>query len=132
MSPSAPRRKRAPLGQYRNTVANKSLENMNWFEKLFEYVSSSLLILIGVIGIIISVADFAGWETNLLSVTKEPLYLILLTIGALSLAIGLERVIRFRRIDQYFARIDNLLARSSGGCSESPATHAMINASIRV
>ncbi len=88
---------------------------MNWLEKILEYISSFLLILIGLVGVAIGLDDFLEWKLLTTIAPKEPNTLILLTVGAISLALGLERVIRFRRLDQHIGQIENLVASSSGG-----------------
>lgn len=84
-------------------------------ELFLESITSFMLILVGLVGITIGIFDFVGLENKLLSITKDPITLVLLTIGLLSLAVGLERVIRLRHQNKQFDQIERLLAKSSGG-----------------
>lgn len=90
---------------------------MKNYEKVAEILSSGFLIAAGVLGTLVAILDFIGidftqgpWQW-----LKGPLPIILITVSILSLAIGLERYIRLRQIDNQFARLENLIERSSGG-----------------
>jgi hypothetical protein len=80
---------------------------------LIDKLSAGLLIITGMLGITLAVADFAGWEKLILA-SKNPLTMILGFIALLSLSLGLERVIHFQSIDRQFESLKSLLARSSG------------------
>ncbi len=87
---------------------------MSQLEKRTETFASWLLISVGVVGLLLSALDFVGWEPSFLQ-QKGPLLAVWITVGLLSSAIGLERVVRFRRQDQQLERLDNLLAGALGG-----------------
>ncbi len=87
---------------------------MKQLDRIIENIATCLLIIIGLAGFAIGLADFVGWEPPFLP-QKVPLLVILLIVGLLASAIGLERVGRFRRHDQQLERFENLMARSLGG-----------------
>jgi hypothetical protein len=83
-------------------------------KRTIDKLSSGVLIIIGVLGITLSIADFAGWE-KLILISKDPLYMLLGFVGLLALSLGLERATHFQTIDRQIEDLRSLLARSAGG-----------------
>lgn len=77
-----------------------------------EALTSLLLILCGVLGAVIAIADFLGWP-NLMS-TERSISLVLVTVGVLAIAVGLERAIRFKDLDEQLSRFERLFACQLG------------------
>ena len=90
---------------------------MNKIEKTIELLVIIFLIAAGLLGIFVSSLDFLGadFENGPWKWLKGPLPITLLTIAILAVAIGLERFVRFRKIDDQIAKIEKTLERSVGG-----------------
>lgn len=90
---------------------------MNKIEKIAELFSIIFLIAAGLLGVFVSILDFSGadFENGPWKWLKGPLPITLLTIAILAIAIGLERFVRFRKIDNQIAKIEKALERSVGG-----------------
>ena len=87
---------------------------MRALERLTEYVMASLLLLAGVAGVVIGFVDFIGWDIAFLT-PKSPVGLVLVTVGLLASALGLERIVWFSRYEQRLERLERLLTASAGG-----------------
>lgn len=81
---------------------------MNRASQFLEFLTNSVLVLIGVLGVFVTVIDFIGWNISIIT-PKAPTDLILLIVGLLAFALGLERIIRFKRSEQQLNRIETLL-----------------------
>ena len=77
-----------------------------------EALTSLLLIVSGVFGLLIALADFVGLADKL--ELKLSIPLILVTVGMLAVSVGLERVIRFRNLDEQLNKFENLFASHLG------------------
>ncbi|MEK7727931.1 MAG: hypothetical protein AAB354_05915 [candidate division KSB1 bacterium] len=97
---------------------------MTWFEKLFDHISSLSLVLVGVVGLVIGIADYAKNDDKIL-------YLILLTTATLSIGLGIERVIRFRRLEQHLSIVSKLLTGSIG-CHQLVGQNEVYGTAIRL
>lgn len=101
---------------------------MKMAEKIIDYMAAILLLGVGFMSAVIGIADFVGWEPPFIP-AKPPIQILLVTIGFLSLGVGLERVVRFRRYDEYLReytqhlkqydqhleRVEHILTQSMGG-----------------
>jgi hypothetical protein len=77
-----------------------------------EALTSLLLIVSGVFGLLIALADFVGLADKL--ELKLSIPLILVTVGMLAVSVGLERVIRFRNLDKQLNKFEKLFASHLG------------------
>ena len=84
---------------------------MERIEKIIEFLATVLLVLVGLLGLLISILDFIGTDfTNgPWKWLKGPTPVTLMTVAVLALALGLERIVRFRQINQQFNKIESLL-----------------------
>jgi hypothetical protein len=82
-------------------------------DRVIELLSTALLIIVGIMGMFISILDFIGTDftSGLWVWLKGPLPAILLTVAILALALGLERLVRFQRIDRKLNTIEYLVER---------------------
>ena len=96
-------------------------------KKRAEMLTYLLLTLSGLLGIVIALADFVDLEIT----GKDRLSLVLVTVGMLAFSVGLERVIRFRDIDEQLARFERLFA-SHLGCRYSEGHDESYTAAIEL
>lgn len=94
-----------------------------------EAFASLLLIATGLLGLIIAIADFAGWAEKITA--KSPSSFVLLTVGMLAIAVGLERVVRFKHLDEQLDRFEHLFA-SHLGCLYHEGHDDTYRAAIRL
>jgi hypothetical protein len=83
---------------------------MKVHEKAIEYISAALLVIVGISGASVSILDFIGtdFENGPWRLLKGPLPVMLLTVGILALALGLERFARFQHINRQLDMIEHL------------------------
>lgn len=81
---------------------------MPTLKKRSETLASLLLILSGIFGLIIAIADFIGWADKITE--KQSISLVLVMVGMLAIALGLERAIRFKDLDEQLNRFEKLFA----------------------
>ena len=81
---------------------------MKTHERVIEFLSTVLLIGAGLLGGLITTLDFIGtdFQNGIWQWVKGPEPIIYLTVAALAVAVGLERVIRFQRISLQLETID--------------------------
>jgi len=103
----------------------------NRLENMSENFSIFTSIIVGLLGVIIGIADLFEWKLPLINVSKGPLSFILITVGFLSLGMGLERIIRFRRMDEQIQKIEQIIEKSSGG-KHLRGSNEIYGASIRL
>lgn len=84
---------------------------MKTYERVVEFLATALLIIVGVLGVFVSVLDFIGadFENGPWKWLKGPLPVALLTVAILALALGLERLIRFQQIYRHLDNIERLV-----------------------
>jgi hypothetical protein len=87
-------------------------KSMKSYERVIELLSIALLITAGVFGVFVAILDFIGtdFENGPWKWLKGPLPTILLTVALLSLAVGLERFIRFHQIARRLDKIERLVS----------------------
>jgi hypothetical protein len=83
-------------------------------KNIAEYLNSILLISIGVVGLLIGVLDFFGWDTSLVT-TKSPYSIILVTLGLLATSIGIEKIGSLKHYEKRINNLEMLVASSQGG-----------------
>jgi len=98
-------------------------------KKAPEALASLLLIVAGLLGLIIAIADFGGWSEKI--TTKPSSSFVLLTVGMLAIAVGLERVVRFKHLDEQLDRFEHLFA-SHLGCHYYEGHDDTYGAAIRL
>jgi len=84
---------------------------MNWVERGLDYLATAALIAAGVVGL----ATRLGLGIPRLSSANNPAATALAIVAILSIAVGLERVIRFRRPEKQLFDLNETLTRSLGG-----------------
>ena len=92
-----------------------------------EALASLLLIVAGLLGLSIAIADFGGWTIT----PKLSVSVVLLTVGMLAIAVGLERVLRFKHLDEQLERFEHLFA-SHLGCHYYEGHDDVYRAAIRL
>jgi len=98
-------------------------------KKAPEALASLLLIVAGLLGLIIAIADFGGWTETITA--KPSSAFVLLTVGMLAIATGLERVVRFKHLDEQLDRFEHLFA-SHLGCHYYEGHNDTYSAAIRL
>jgi hypothetical protein len=98
-------------------------------KKAPEALASLLLVVTGLIGLVIAIADFGGWTAKI--TTENPSSFVLLTVGMLAIAVGLERVVRFKHLDEQLDRFEHLFA-SHLGCHYYEGHDETYRAAIRL
>jgi hypothetical protein len=83
-------------------------------DKFAEYIVAVVLLIVGITGSAIGLAEFFGYDVTILT-SRNPLSLVLAIVGLLATALGLERVGRFRRHEQQMTRLESLLTEARGG-----------------
>lgn len=85
---------------------------MKRLERLGEVLTTLFLLIVGLLGVTVSILDFIGtdFENGPWRWLKGPLPVILLIVALLALAVGLERSIRFQQIDRRLDSIESLAA----------------------
>jgi hypothetical protein len=85
--------------------------SMRGYERIIELLSTALLIIVGVLGILVAALDLIGTDFNNgpWSWIQGPLPITLLTVALLALALGLERIVRFQQINRQLDTIKNLV-----------------------
>lgn len=83
-------------------------QHMQPHEKVIEYLSQAFLIVVGALGVLVSVLDFVGadfvngpWKW-----LKGPQPVMLSILGILALAIGLERYARLRHVNRKLEKME--------------------------
>jgi hypothetical protein len=94
-----------------------------------EALTYLLLTLTGLLGVVIALADFVGWTDSITE--KRSISLVLVTVGVLAVAVGLERAIRFKDIDEQLGRFERLFA-SHLGCRYYEGHDESYNAAIEL
>jgi hypothetical protein len=81
---------------------------MKWYNKVTDVVSFITLIFVGCGAAYVGFADMFGWENVIIPTSKDRLFLILVILGFLSLAVGLERFGRFRKVEEQIEKLTRL------------------------
>lgn len=77
-----------------------------------EALTTLLLILSGLLGVLIAIADSLGYAEMISE--KSAIVFVLVTVGVLAIALGLERAIRFKDLDAQLSRYERLFASHLG------------------
>jgi hypothetical protein len=89
---------------------------MKTYEQIIEYISIALLVLVGILGILVTILDFIGTDfvNGPWKWLKGPLPVILLTVAGLALALGAERFVRFRQHARQIAQMESAIKNFTG------------------
>lgn len=87
---------------------------MSRLSRIADNLVAYLLLVVGLSGSVIGFTDFIGWDISLLT-PKTPISLTLLTVGLLATALGVERIVAYRRLEEHLERLEALVASSRGG-----------------
>lgn len=84
---------------------------MEQVEKVLEFLLVILLVVVGLLGVFVSVLDLIGidFENGPWKWLKGPVPITLLTVALLSIALGLERFVRFWQINRRLEKIEHLV-----------------------
>jgi len=76
-------------------------------ERVVDFIATAFLILAGLLGMTVSVLDFIGTDLSSgpWSWVKAPEDLVLLTIGIIAISLGLERTLRFQKMNDKLDKI---------------------------
>lgn len=86
---------------------------MKMIKNVAEYLAAGMLLMSGLLGLIVGVADFIGFDIAAL-IPKPALSLILIIVGLLAAGLGIERIGTFRRQEEMISQLQSDIVALKG------------------